>query len=95
MPDTKEGLEAIVERLEGADTGLLADLRGRIGYAAVWSYADARRYRRLESLGLIRVGKPTSYRGDGTDAMPYFGAKLTASGRLALSRALQQGGGDA
>jgi predicted nucleotidyltransferase len=72
---SKEKREAILTVRRGAD---------------VYSYSLAKTLRQIEkdNPGLIEIGKPQMYRGDGTDRMPYFGCIATPKGlRLARAKA--------
>ncbi len=70
---TKEEAEAIVQVEAGAD---------------VYDYGLAKTLRGLERRGvrgLVDLGQPRMYSGNGADRMPYFGAIATAKGlELAL-----------
>lgn len=70
--------------LTEAQLDLLDYLTPYTGYATVWSIIDARAYREMETLGLVKIGKAPDAPKDGSKAQPYFGVKLKAAGRSAL-----------
>lgn len=67
---------------------LLVGLRGRLGYAHVYSPIEARELRLLAGLGLVKIGRPSNPPTDTWDVQPYFGAKLLVAGRKAIAKAL-------
>lgn len=70
-------------------TGEVDALRAVKDGADVYSYMLAKALRGIERKhpGLVSIGKPEMYKGDGTDKVPYFGAILTAKGKAALAKA--------
>lgn len=54
----------------------------------VYSYDTALTLRSVQRKHptFINIGKAMAYKGNGTDRMPYFGAKLTDEGKRALRR---------
>lgn len=54
--------------------------------ADVYSYSLARTLRALdqEHPGLVHIGNPRMYKGDGTDVVPYFGAITSEAGKKLL-----------
>jgi len=71
-------------KLTKSQLALLADLKPRLGYANVYSIGDARGYRELEALRLVRIGNPRGAPANARSVHPYFGVKLNAAGRAAL-----------
>jgi hypothetical protein len=61
--------------------------------ADVYAYPLAKTLRGLERRGvkgLVDIGKPRMYTGDGTDRMPYFGAIATPAGKLLARKTIRE-----